>query len=212
VTGSTPTRKKARWIRAKNTHSEDVPAHGVVKVSGATSLGSAITLEVTRPAAATDAMTGQVAFAAPLGIKAGTHGHVTMQWPCIARYDDAGTPASGELWGPQADSFELLRGNDGFLVLGDPIASPSRIHVIGGFHRPLFIRFELDAALATADDDVAITVLESFSGITSGITAPATVKNLAIASNYAHSGAEDDVGLAFYNWNDGTYTILRMEC
>jgi hypothetical protein len=50
---------------------------------------------------------------------AGKPGMVAIEGVVYVLYDDSSTPDNGQLWGPQASSFEIKEGNTGFVILGD---------------------------------------------------------------------------------------------
>ena len=210
-----PPTKDRRWQLVKNDDGQTIPAYGLVIVTGADQLHDMPVLKVTLPSAATDAMS-QLIGVAYSPIKAGNYGWITCQWPAYVSYDTGNTPAFGELWGPAANSAQLAKGNDGFMILSSsPLSSPDRVLVHFGshFHKPLFIRGELDADLATTDATASsITILERFSGTTDGVTDPTSVNNPAASSDYLFDGVTNDVFLAFYDWNDSDYTIFQKEC
>lgn len=209
-----PPSSERRWQLVKNTDSETIPAFGLVKVTGADELHDAPVLKIARPGAATDAMTTMIGVTyAP--ISAGKYGWVTFQWPAYVRYDTTNSPKNGELWGPQANSVNITKGENGFLVISSkPLTSPDRVLVDhqAHYHKPLYLVCKLTTALATTDASTSnFSMVTFWSGFFTG-TLPTTINNLAISSNYMFEGAIDAVFVAAYDWNDDSYTMIQMEC
>jgi len=50
---------------------------------------------------------------------AGKPGLVALEGVVYVLYDNDSTPANGQFWGAQANSFEIKEGNSGFVILGD---------------------------------------------------------------------------------------------
>lgn len=204
------------WFLAYNSHTVACPGFGVVIVSTSTTRNNQVVLTVTRPTAVTEGMTKSVAVAWPAGIAAGGYGYVTTTWPTVCAYNTADTPANGELWGLAANSYLLAQGNNGMLALGGQVnSSPARavFDHSGKYHKPMWLRCDLDSALAVTDQDTAnFSVITRWDGVTSGVTDPTSIKNLSISSNYLFEGVTNAVFLAAYDWNTDTYTIVQMEC
>lgn len=66
--------------------------------------------------------TGIFAFSGPGPVATGAQGSCTMDYPCIAAYDNSTTPATGDTWVPKSGQWSLTKGNagaaSGFMVIG----------------------------------------------------------------------------------------------
>ncbi len=104
-----------RWLAVQNDSGETIPAFALLRVTGGGKTGPTT---VEQPD--TDGGYSWVAGAEPTPedfAGAATAG----SGPTWAAYDPAdGTPAVGETWGAGAGSWLLRKGNDGFLIVGDP--------------------------------------------------------------------------------------------
>jgi len=105
---------KTRWIEALA--SGDIPAFGVVEITGATwEEPNRTVLLVSQPS---EDSVSPFAINSHKPIPSGGYGLVSLTGPVFALYDNAATPATGELWGPQSGSFEAKKGNLGLVILG----------------------------------------------------------------------------------------------
>jgi hypothetical protein len=104
--------ERVRWLPAVSAYAGVIPAFAAVVVTAVDSSGI---LTVNQPTA-----NGQdVCLNGPVAIAQGGYGSVTRDFPWYALYHQAdGTPANGDTWGAGASSFELHKGNAGFVVEG----------------------------------------------------------------------------------------------
>lgn len=105
-----------RWLVCKNTEStETAAAWGVARITGMTAdVPEAPYLTIARPN-----NTIQRIYTVLYGqtIAAGGFGFCTFDWPARVLYG-TGTPAYGESWGPDIDSWSLEKERQGFRILG----------------------------------------------------------------------------------------------
>lgn len=115
--------RRARWFRGPEdpleipfTPSADVPAYGVMEITGAD-----VEAHLCTVATAAVATTGAVVVNGPWPVNSGNFGRAAFGLiePIPALYDTAdGTPAAGEMWGPsRTTSWKLGKGLAGFRVL-----------------------------------------------------------------------------------------------
>jgi len=104
-----------RWLPFRNDASETVPAHAVVRITGAVLAEDRRTVLTGEQPGSTFARIYGVNSATPVG--AGRRGALTLNGPAFAIYDN-GPPAAGEGWGPKPGSWKLHRGYYGFSIQG----------------------------------------------------------------------------------------------
>lgn len=104
-----------RYLAVHNTDTYPCPAYGVVEVIGIEEDGSAV--RVRRPTTAS-LPPARVLFTGPAGLGGSAVGVAHATYPGLVLHDAAlGTLAVGDTLGTQADSFQLAKGNDGFVSL-----------------------------------------------------------------------------------------------
>jgi hypothetical protein len=105
---------RTNWFEAKATG--DIPAFGVVEITGATWVEPNRTiLEISQPSS--DSVV-PFAINSHKPIASGSYGMVSLAGPVYCLYDNGNSPATGETWGPQSGSFEAKNGNTGLVILG----------------------------------------------------------------------------------------------
>lgn len=107
-------------IPFRNDSGETIPAFAVMRVTGATGLGSIPVLTVAKP---NTAFQRRYLVNGPLAVS-GASGQNTFglgtwaEQSAFVLYDDANTPAYGEEWGPSNGSWEIKKYRYGFHILG----------------------------------------------------------------------------------------------
>jgi hypothetical protein len=115
-----------RWIEWKNVGSQEAPGFAALEVTASTLDGVRHYFSAKRP---TEASLKQLAFNSAVPVAAGSYGVLTFDLPTFVLYDSAATPAVGEQWGSQADSFLLKEHNAGVLILGGVDSSAGIVRV-----------------------------------------------------------------------------------
>ena len=106
-------RGQAVPIYVKNEYAGEIPAYGVMQITGAVDEGGQNFLKVNRPADIA-ATAGEYLFNGPHAIEEKGHG-VAQSGPVYrVRTDPADTITAGDRWGPKKDSFVLAPG--GYMV------------------------------------------------------------------------------------------------
>ena len=185
----TPPDNERQWTFVKNDGGDDVPAFGIVIVTGSESLHDREVLTVSLPTNNDNALTKAIGVCYQ-PVRAGSYGWATFQWPAYVAYNAAMTPTFGELVGPFTDG-QLQNNSEGFMVIGSPQTSPRRVlvHRDIGFHRPLFIRVELTDTLATTDASTTdFAVLTKYAGLPEGIETISLIHNPPASSDYIVRG------------------------
>lgn len=111
--------KEQRWRPFINAGATEVPAFGMLEITGMSSsaLGSILypILSARRPTS--DSIQGAF-INSHLPVPVGAQGICTIDVPTWVAYDTSGTPAYDEDWGTQTDSYLLKSGNTGFKIIG----------------------------------------------------------------------------------------------
>ena len=123
--------QECRWMEAV-AGDYDIPAFGLVQITGATweEPGRTV-LSAVRP---TNTNCQRIAINSWKPIAASDYGLVTCEGPSYVLYDTADTPAIGQEWGPEADSFKAAKGKCGLIILGaaDTTRGIVLVNVLGG--------------------------------------------------------------------------------
>lgn len=117
-----PQALNVRWIPFRNDASEAAPGHAILRVTGWDTSGEV--LKAAKPNAAWSS-SGLFAFNGAAQVSAGGQGWCTFDLPATALYD-SGTPALGQTWGPQNNSWKLHTGNSGYTIL-DQVSSSLKL-------------------------------------------------------------------------------------
>lgn len=135
-------------LRFRNDYSGTVPAWGLMRVTGTTTIQREFFYTTNRPDATyrwlyivngpNDIATGKIGWCTRLFVE----GHVL--------YDTGATPAYGERWGPKADSFLLWQHRPGFFIMGGTTGSGATSRVIALQIPPGEVRLQNDSGGAVA--------------------------------------------------------------
>jgi len=101
-------------IRVYNTYGSSIPAYSAMEI---TSISSNVA-QVTRPTTA-DLQPGQILFTKGTAIASGTYGQGYSAFDGEIEADRDSAGSAGDEFGTQANSFELLKGNSGFVANGE---------------------------------------------------------------------------------------------
>lgn len=206
-----------RWLEAMNTEAEEVPPHGLVRITDATlDKPGQLVLKVNRP---TDENQYPLAINSHKPIPYGSKGLVTLDGPAFVKYDltQGDPPAVGYEYGTHADSFEAYRNRVGLLYLGAldnarglmlvEIARPS-------LFKPL-IHFTLAENLTTAMETCTGTITTQFGH---GYPSPYVGSGEILLINMPNSvttwtfyGDSGHCGVAGHDYGN-RYVILNLEC
>jgi len=193
-------------VIARNVGSSEIPAHGVVEISEAIKGDDGqIILEVRRPTSDSVAQWG-VNIGRPLPVSSTVTGRVATDFPVLAKYNNANTPAAGEKWGPAQDSYELSKGNAGALIVGG----------IG--------TIESGTVAVIRDNGNPVIKCKTVTGITAGSSATVNVwrggsitsplETLTAYLDWAEGGvsisADKEIGVQLDD--EGRYVVIFAEC
>jgi hypothetical protein len=105
-------------VSFRNDYAGTVPAYGLLRIETLTTIDGSPCFTVDRP----DSTFNRLYLVnGPDDVAQNGFGWGTFLWHADwVLYDDASTPAFGESWGPQADSFKLKKWRYGFTIWGEP--------------------------------------------------------------------------------------------
>lgn len=204
---------ETRWFEAKAT-SYDVPAFGLVSITGATweDPGRTVLL-IERPDADNDFPCAINSFKP---IAAGDYGLVAVEGPNWVAYNTAATPAAGDEWGAAANSFLLTQNKTGFIVLGGVDAVREIVLVnFTAMSKRLIITFTLYEELEDTDETCLGTIHEQQGpGIAHTCTGAGAITLYNMHrddGDYEYYGDAGHYGVA--SWMGGTnFRILNIQC
>jgi hypothetical protein len=107
-----------QWIEYYNDSGEEIPAFGVMRISGMRKKDGRPVIECKKPH--TFGSQGQHRINGPVPVESSQYGVCLIGNHVAALYDTAdGTPAFGESWGPRDGTWKLKKNTGGFRVLGN---------------------------------------------------------------------------------------------
>jgi hypothetical protein len=105
-------------IPFRNDYAGTLPAYGVLRITGVATIDDVPYFTVDRPSSSFHRL---YLVNGSDDVADDAYGWGTFLWHADwVLYDDASTPAFGESWGPQADSFKLKKWRYGFTIWGEP--------------------------------------------------------------------------------------------
>jgi len=105
-----------RWLLAVNEGSQEIPPFGVVEIVGVEhEYQNEVVLKVQRPTSDNPDLFAVNGWQ-PIDING--YGSVSLSGPVYVAYDTSETPAFGEEWGPQENSFLAKQGSMGLFSFG----------------------------------------------------------------------------------------------
>jgi hypothetical protein len=107
-----------QWIEYYNDSGEEIPAFGVMRISGMRKKDGRPVIQCKKPH--TFGSQGQHRINGPVPVESSQYGVCLIGNHVAALYDTAdGTPAFGESWGPRDATWKLKKNTGGFRVLGN---------------------------------------------------------------------------------------------
>lgn len=156
---------KCDWIPVKNVGSQTIPSFGVMRITGTEVIEGRPTITVDRP---DGTLQRHYLINDFCSIKADGFGRGTFDaYFCLV---ETGTPAFGEGWGVQKDSFKLKAGHPGFTSFGGYTTEGDVNRAIFQSHTINNIQGKLDGSLSaggsatcsvwssSADTNINVTV------------------------------------------------------
>lgn len=216
-----------RWMEAHNACDYDIPAFGLITISGATWDGPGRTvLEVQRPSGASQ---NPIAINSWKPIAAGDHGLVTLDGPAWVLYDQGDDPQITDSYGTQTNLFTAAEGETGLTVVGGKDTTKGIVLVTfaqATASKVLIITFRLAEELTTLDETCTGTIYSQYGPGTAHTCTGAgaiTLHNMwrnhgstPEVQLYEFYGDTDDFGRAAWMgpaYGDGThFKILIVEC
>jgi hypothetical protein len=194
-----------RWFEFRNDSAEQIPAFGVVRLTGV------VVLEPGRVALTADqpdtfGCQHRCAINGPVPVNAGKLGTLTREPLVPALFDSSdGTPSAGESWGPRAGTWMLKKNTGGFTVVGVTNAAAGLVLVEPA--PMLAFLGKTDAALAKG----ATGSISIFSGATIGAETDTDFNMIGVYNRFSdvESGKWVRCG-----WNDDSarWELVAAEC
>jgi len=133
------------WRRVVNDYEGEIPAHGVVRVTGANIVNGELVYTVDQPKKAGSIFgfeNVEYLVNGPHKIPEEGEGWATTLEECgPVLYDSSATPAAGDTWGASDENFKLVKGFSGFAILGDP-TTVNGSDVVPAKQRPVGLMFQ----------------------------------------------------------------------
>lgn len=106
------------WQKFYNGSGETIPAYAVMRIEDASLETAEASLVAKKPTCDREPIW---MVNGPVDIPAGSYGYGTFaQHAAYVLYDDADSPAYGEMWGPKEDTWTLTKDEPGFVACGGP--------------------------------------------------------------------------------------------
>lgn len=191
-----PPRGPADEIYFLNDASETVPAHGIIRVTGATLLGDQNLLLGDKPSTTLSRL---YLVNDCLDVPQDEIGRAFLSLPKLALYDTAATPAYGEGWGPKPSEWKLFKGYPGFTILGNH-ASGSVLAEGGRLDKLLGKTDAAHAKAASGTVSVYIGTAGSESDSTINVTA------------YNKFAAVATTKWVWVEWSNNSWYLTAAEC
>lgn len=120
--------RQQRWIEIFNSGGSTIPPFGIVEIVGYYRpdkgsppfgvQGGPTVVDVKRP---TEDSICEFLINGPAEVEVGKWGRVaTNDYPAYVLYSKEDTPANGEIWGTQKDSYSIAKGRQGVAIMGSP--------------------------------------------------------------------------------------------
>jgi hypothetical protein len=194
-----PQHYDAMWEAFKNDTSEEIPAHGVIAISGRTLVNNRQVLLGAKPS--TYGSRHAHRLNGPIPVAAGAYGICRIYGVCTAVYETTdGTPAIGDLWGPRDGGWKLRSATPGWRIIGG--AENGLIFVV---HEPSqTLVGKTDAAINKAASGT-VSIYWSVSG---GAVTDTNV-NVTAYNRFGNVASSKFVKL---DWNGWGWDIIAAEC
>ena len=108
--------ERVRWLAAKSSASDQIPAFGLVRITGVdTTDAQGGTFQIAKP----NADNQDCFINGPTPIAIGDYGAITVDVPFMALYETGdGTPTVDSVWGVASGGYKLRSGKTGFVIKG----------------------------------------------------------------------------------------------
>jgi len=205
-----------RWLPFRNDSGEKAPGGALLRPTGVIDHDSSAVLTVAKP----NASSGLHYINSIFEVEDGEYGNCSRDTPIFAYYDDGGTPALNEEWGPASGSWKLTEDGLGFVVVGGAAGSGTSAKVFVesltlATGRKKLVRFTFAQALTTSDASKTATITNQYGPGIDGPTGAGaiTVYNLLTHTGgvYEFAGDIGDAGLAYHD-SGNNYRIIIPEC
>lgn len=191
---------RPKLVAFRNTSGEEIPAYGVMRVTGAEVKAGLPIITVAKPSTTFQRL---YLVNGPLRVGSDTNARGVGTWLYEAGYVlyESGTPAVGESWGPKASQWSLAKWRYGFTIQGATAGS-------GATARVLAKQAEVNAFIGVTDAAIA----KGSSGTVSiydGNSADTSDNMASVLNRYAAVAITKKVDVS---WRGGTWCLTAAEC
>jgi hypothetical protein len=199
---------RVRYVAVRNTYSAEVPAYGIMQITGCETSAGVLVLTVTRPTTTGDSELYLINSGRP--IAAGAQGFGTFDLPHRLLWDSGlSAPVFGETWGPQQNSFTARRGPVYYKVYG---TAPNGTIYVGPAKPKIYLAKSpgggIPAMSGTTPGSATCDVWEMVSTTIAVTSRQETVYNLSLtavgASKQIQCKQEIRTGRILCDWEDCT--------
>lgn len=189
-------------IAFRNDNAGTVPAYGVMRVTGMVTVEGKTLFKTDKP---NTTFSRLYLVNGPTEVLTGKRSWGTWLWHAdYILYDTGNTPAFGETWGPQNDTWTIKKDHPGFLIQGGNTGTGAASRTIAMQSVPEHVFGKADAAIANgASGTVRVYVGTQGSETDSGLT---------IASCYNYGPDIADEANVWVGWLGGKPYVQNMEC
>ena len=197
--------RNQRWIEFRNDSGEEIPAFGVLKITGSVTIARGrYGLTAIKPSSATVnvfALNGRKAV--PAGGANASYGMCTLDWPAFAAYDtNDGVPGIGTVWGPKSGQLTMAKGNPGFAIAGT--AGSSAVWVISDPAKSEFGRIEGTTVGAVAGGATfTIDNVKVIAGANPLADPTSTTEAITVQNRFSEHSNDNALCFAEYNKDRG---------
>lgn len=196
-----PAASHIRWLSFRNQSEEAIPPFAVLRPTGVITVHGQAVLTVSKP----DTSGGLAHFFnGPFPVEVGGFGSCTADFPCYAAHDPSDQPALGDEWGPEAGSWQLVKANAGYQILGG--AQDGRVQVTAARPTAALVHFYLNADLERGGSQTA-QVLE-WNGA-DWLPGASTIE--VFDSSRIGPAQSTQLGASYYSAESQRYEIVTLE-
>lgn len=194
--------ERPKWVAFRNTSGEEIPAYGVMRVTGAELKAGLPLITVAKPSTAFQRLY-LVNGPTRVGSEAQARGVGTWLTDDLGGYVlyESGTPAYGESWGPKAGQWSLAKWRYGFTIVGGLAGTGAGIRVVAK-------QEPVNAFIGVTDSSVSKGSTGTIS-IYDGNDADTSDNMASVANRYADVGSGKKVDVS---WRGGKWYMTAAEC
>lgn len=194
---------RPKWVQFRNTSGEEIPAYGVMRVTGAELKAGLPIITVAKPSTTFQRL---YLVNGPQRVGSGSTARGIGTWlddePGYVLYE-SGTPAYGESWGPKASQWSLAKWRYGFTVVGGLAGTGSGIRVVAK-QREVDVVYGQTNGTHTKGSSSTIDLYDGNNSAISSTSITATNRFATVATATAKK--------VMCTWIGGTWISSAAEC